>query len=205
MMGLLTAPDAIAFTAAIVLMLAIGLVEALGLGASGFDLDLGIDLDHGGLLGWLGFGRVPLLVMLVAFLAAFGMLGLIGQQIALEWRGATLPPLVAIPVATLAALPVTALLGRVLARIMPHDETTAFELDDLVGRAGTITLGRAAAGSPARTRVADPHGQVHHVLVEPNDPAAVLEEGDTVRLVRREGQVFRAILHSTPRFENWID
>ncbi len=64
---------------------------------------------------------------------------------------------------------------------------------------------RAAAGSPARTRVADPHGQVHHVLVEPNDPAATLEEGDTVRLVRREGHVFRAILHSTPRFENWID
>ena len=54
MLGVLTAPEAIAFSAALVLMMAIGLVEALGLGASGFDADLGIDLDHGGLLGWLG-------------------------------------------------------------------------------------------------------------------------------------------------------
>ena len=82
---------------------------------------------------------------------------------------------------------------------------TAFEIDDLVGRAGTITVGRAALGSPARTRVLDPHGQAHHVLVEPNDPSQTFAEGDTVLLVRREGAGFRAILHDTPRFSDWID
>ncbi len=201
MLGWLVAPEAMVFSAALVLMLAIGLIEALGLGASGADLDL--DLDSG-LLDWLGVGRVPLLILLVAFLAAFGGLGLAGQQAALALTGALAPVWIAIPAALVAALPATALLARGLARVMPHDETTAYEIDDLVGRAGTITVGRAREGSPARTRVIDPHGQPHHVLVEPNDPAAIFEEGDTVLLVRREGTRFRAILHTSPRLTDWM-
>lgn len=202
MLDLLAAPEAVAFTAALVLMAAIGLIEALGLGASGFDLHL--DLDSGP-LDWLGVGRVPLLVVLVAFLAAFGGLGLAGQQAWLATTGQLLPFYLAVPAALVAALPATALLARGLARVMPHDETTAYALDDLVGRAGTITVGRAREGSPARTRVVDPHGQPHHVLVEPNDPVAVLEEGDTVLLVRREGGHFRAILHDSPRLSSWMN
>lgn len=198
MLDLLTAPDAIVFSAALLLMLLIGLVEAVGLGAGGIDLDL-----DAGPLDWLGVGKVPLLVVLVAFLAAFGGLGLAGQQVATAVAGAPLPALIAIPAALVAALPVTALLARVLARVMPHDETTAYELDDLVGRPATITVGRAAADSPARARTVDPHGQAHHVLVEPNDPAATFQEGDTVLLVRREGSSFRAIFHTAPRYTDW--
>lgn len=202
MLQLLVAPEAVVFTAALVLMLAIGAIEALGLGASGLGLDL--DLDSG-LLDWLGVGRVPLLILLVAFLAAFGAIGLAGQQALLALTGRLASPLIATPAAFAVALPATAVLARVLARVMPRDETTAFEIDDLVGRAGTITVGRAALGSPARTRVLDPHGQAHHVLVEPNDPSQIFAEGDTVLLVRREGAGFRAILHDTPRFSDWID
>lgn len=201
MLELLTAPQAVVFTAALVLMAAIGVIEALGLGASGVHLDL--DLDSG-LLDWLGVGRVPLLVLLVAFLAAFGGLGLAGQQAMLAATGHLLPTYFAIPGALVASLPLTALLARGLARVMPRDETTAFEVDDLVGRAGVITVGRAREGSPARTRVVDPFGQAHHVLVEPNDPAAIFEEGDTVLLVRREGAQFRAILHDSPRLSSWM-
>jgi hypothetical protein len=200
MMDLLIAPEAVVFTAAWVLMLAIGAIEALGLGGGDFDLDL-----DSGLFDWLGVGRVPVLVLLVAFLAAFGSVGLAGQQTALEWTGALLSPWIAIPAALVVALPLTAGLSRILAKVIPQDETTAFEIDDLVGRAGIITVGRAASGSPARTRVVDPHGQAHHVLVEPNDPADSFVEGDTVLLVRREGIGFRAILHSSPRFSNWMD
>jgi len=203
MWSLLTAPDTIVFSAALVLMLAIGVIEALGLGVSGLDLDVGA--DHDGWLGWLGVGGVPFLVILVAFLTAFGIIGLAGQQVATALVGYTVPSLAAIPAATLAALPVTALLGRGLARIMPHDHTTAVDLDELIGRAGMVTVGRASSGSPARARILDPHGQPHHVLVEPNDPAMTFDEGESIRLVRRVGDRFCAISNDTPRFSNWID
>lgn len=205
MLELLTAPEAVAFTAALALMLLIGLVEALGLGASGFDVDLGADVEHAGLLGWLGVGRVPLLVVLIAFLAAFGVIGLAAQQIATGLTGQPVGAVLAIPAAAVAALPVTALLGRGLARVMPHDETTAYDVADLAGRPATIIVGVAREGSPARARVLDPHGQAHHVLVEPNDAATTFAEGDVVLLVRREGSVFRAITHERPNFSSWID
>lgn len=198
---LLIAPQAVVFTAALALMLAIGAIEALGLGASGVDVDL--DLDSG-LLDWLGVGHVPLLILLVAFLACFGIVGLTGQHVAEAVTGALLPAWMAVPGALLLALPLTAGLGRVLARVMPRDETTAFDVDDLVGRQGVVTVGRATANNPARTRVIDPHGQPHHVLVEPDDPAAAFEEGDTVLLVRREGPAFRAIIYASPRFNDWM-
>ncbi|WP_242414789.1 OB-fold-containig protein [Sphingomonas panni] len=202
MMEHFIAPEAVVFTAAWVLMLLIGMIEAVGLGSSGLDLDL--DLDSG-LLDWLGVGRVPLLVLLVAFLAVFGGVGLAGQQVAQAMTGALLSPWIAIPAALVVALPLTSAVARLLARLLPRDETTAFEVDDLVGRTGIVTVGRAAAGSPARTRVLDPHGQPHHVLVEPNDSADSFVEGDTVLLVRREGSSFRAILHSSPRLTDWME
>lgn len=202
MLEWLVAPGTIAFSAALVLMMLIGALEAVGLGTSGVDLDLDTD---GGLLDWLGVGQVPLLALLVAFLAGFGGLGLAGQQAALMLTGTLLSPWIAVPAALVAAVPATALLARGLARVLPRDETTAVDVEDLVGRAGTITVGRARAGSPARTRVLDPHGQPHHVLVEPNDPAQILEEGDTVLLVRREGERFRAILHASPRLTDWMN
>lgn len=202
MTSLLVAPEGIFFSAALLLMLAIGLIEAIGLGASGWGVDLGADLDHGP-LGWLGIGQVPLLILLVTFLAVFGAVGLAGQHIAQLLTGAPLAPLVAVPAALVAALPVTSFASRGLARIMPRDESSAIDVEDLVGRTATITLGRAAKGSPARARVVDVHGQTHHVLAEPDNSGAVFEAGDEILLVRRDGNHFRAIFYDRPSLSDW--
>ena len=100
---------------------------------------------------------------------------------------------IAAPAAAAAALPLTGLGARGLARIMPGDETTAISLDSLVGRRGTITIGTARRGSPAQARVADIHGQVHYVMVEPYDDDHSIGEGETVRLDRRDGNIFIAV------------
>ncbi|HYJ83528.1 MAG TPA: YqiJ family protein [Allosphingosinicella sp.] len=189
MLEILAAPANLPFSVALLLMLMIGVVEALGLGASAVHLDAHADLDGGGdLLGWLGVGRVPLLMLLVVFLAFFGLVGLAVQQLA-----GPLPLWIAAPAAAAAALPLTGLGARGLARIMPGDETTAVSLDSLVGRRGTITIGTARRGSPAQARVRDVHGQVHYVMVEPYDDNHALGEGETVRLDRREGNIFIAL------------
>ncbi|HYD39115.1 MAG TPA: OB-fold-containig protein, partial [Allosphingosinicella sp.] len=140
------------------------------------------------LLGWLGVGRVPLLMLIVVFLALFGLVGLAIQQLA-----GPLPLWIATPAAAAAALPLTGFGARGLARIMPGDETTAVSLDSLVGRRGTITIGTARRGSPAQARVRDVHGQVHYVMVEPYDDGHAIGEGETVRLDSREGNIFIAV------------
>lgn len=195
MLALLFAPDAVIFTAALLLMLAIGGIAALGLGVDGPDLDL--DLDAGP-LDWLGLGRLPLIIWLALFLAAFGGLGLLLQQAATAVTGAPLSAWLAAPLTLAVALPATAGAARLLAPVLPRDETTAVELDALVGLSGVVTVGRAAPGSPARTRVLDPHGQAHHVLVEPYEPDVTFGEGDAVLLVRRSGAGFQAVLRDHP-------
>lgn len=189
MLEILAAPANLPFSVALLLMIMIGAVEALGLGASAFHVDADVDLDGGGdLLAWLGVGRVPLLMLLVVFLAFFGLVGLAVQQLA-----GPLSLWIAAPAATAAALPLTGLGARGLARIMPGDETTAVGLDELVGRRGTITIGTARRGSPAQARVHDMHGQVHYVMVEPYDDDHIYGEGETVRLDRRDGNIFIAL------------
>lgn len=201
MLAFLSAFENIAFAAALALMLLIGLVEAVGLGVGSADFDVGS--AHDGLLTWLGVGRVPLLILLVAFLASFGLIGLAGQQIMLAATGSLLPGMIAIPAATAAALPATSALSRLLSRIMPRDETSAIPIDSLVGLVGTIVIGRAARGSPAKAQVRDPYGQAHYVMAEPDNPDQVFNQGDSVLLVRRQANVFRAIAHDDHRISNW--
>lgn len=200
MLEIIAAPANWPFSVALLIMLMIGAVEALGLGASAVHVDVHADLDGGGdLLGWLGIGRVPLLMLLVVFLAFFGLAGLAIQQFA-----GPLDLWIAVPAAAAAALPLTGLGGRGLARIMPRDETTAIGLDELVGRRGTITIGTARRGSPAQARVRDMHGQVHYVMVEPYDDSQAIGEGETVRLDRRDGNIFIALAR-TERIESSFD
>jgi len=194
----LSAPENVVFVSALVLMLMLGIVQAVGVVGDA-------DFDAPDWLGWLGFGRVPLLVVIVLLLASFGLIGLIGQQLARDLSGALLPAWIAMLGAGALALPVTALGARLLAPILPQDHTTAIDVEDLVGSAATILTGRATTGSPARARVDDWHGQAHYLMVEPDNAGQVFEEGERVLLVRREGDVFRAIAygdHHLPKLGN---
>lgn len=191
MAAFLFATENIVFVSAIVLMLLIGAVQAIGI-AGDFDLDIHGDAD---LPGWLGLGRLPLLMLLAIFLALFGMIGLIGQHLLLDFAGAMLSPLIAAPAAFLASLPLTGFAARSLAPLLPRDQSSAVPLDALTGSFARIVTGVARSGSPARARVEDVYGQAHYVMVEPDNAGQTLEEGETILLVRREEHVFRAISH----------
>lgn len=193
MLATLAAPENMVFAAALALMLLIGAVEAVGLGAGSFGAELPVDADGGDLLGWLGVGRVPLLVVLIAFLAIFGLVGIAGQQVTTALTGSALSPWIAAPAAALAALPLTSLAGRGLARVLPRDETSAVELDELLGRSAVIVTGEARYGHPARARAEDRFGQAHYIMVEPDRPGPTFREGEAVLLARQEGHLFRAI------------
>jgi len=192
--------EAMVFTVALVLMLMIGVVEAIGLGGSAIGLDADADIQsHGALLDWLGFGRLPLLMLIVVFLCLFGVIGLAGQQLLKAFTGHFLSPWLAAPAAALAALPPTGLLARALARILPRDETTAIDVDELVGLRAVIVTGEARPGYPARARVRDRFGLDHYVMAEPDNDGHRFAEGESIILVRRHDQVFRAISEGRSR------
>ncbi len=192
MLDFLLASQNTPFAAAIVLMLLIGGLQAAGLGDLDTDSDLG-DAASDGLLALLGLGRLPLLLWLALFLMIFGVIGYAGQQFWQALTGSLASAWLAGPVAAAVSLPLTGAGSRLLARIMPQDETTAVAVDSLVGRFATIQTGTARPGSPARARVTDVHGHPHYVMVEPDNADQILHEGEEILLVRREGETFKAI------------
>ncbi|SDK45733.1 YqiJ family protein [Microbulbifer yueqingensis] len=196
------------FTAALVLMLMIAVMEGvmtlIGVGISDLldnllpDFDLNADMPDstgGGLtrlLGWLRFGEVPALILLVAFLVGFGVTGLLVQMFAESLFGFLLPAwLVAIPVFLL-ALPQVRAVGNFLRRFAVGDETEAVGRSSFVGRVAVITIGEAAAGSPAEARFSDEFGTIHYVMVEP-DGDEIFSQGEQVLLVEERGARFRVI------------
>lgn len=218
-MTFLLADANLVFTAALGVVLVITLLEVVttvfGASLSGLvdsilpdlsfdvdvDVDAGADIDAAqgasgpvaGFLGWLCVGKVPALVLLVAFLTGFGAAGLVVQSLVAQATGALLPGWFAAVPALAVALPVTRYLGLGLARIFPEHETYAVSANSFVGRSAVITLGTAAAGQPAEARLRDEHGSTHYVRVEPLDPDDRFPTGTEVVLRRREGSVFRAV------------
>lgn len=186
------------FAIAMGLMFLLLVLQVIGVGDLGadaeFDADAGADPTSAGIGGaittLLGLGKVPLFVWLIVFLLAFAVIGISVQAFAADLTGSPLYAWLAALIAGGSSIPATALLVRPVGRLLPQDETSVVGLDSLVGRRGQVTEGRAEKGSPARARVRDRHGHAHYVMVEPHEDASVINAGDNVLLVRREGQTF---------------
>lgn len=149
-------------------------------------------------LGWLRIGQVPVLMLIVVFLTGFGLIGLGIQSLSQGVLGFYWPASLAAIFAFVLSLPVVRLCGRVLAKIMPKDETDAVPMESLVGLVATITIGKASAGRPAEAKVRDVHGTTHYLMVEPDDPAESFNAGEPVLLIRLDGHRFKAITNPNP-------
>jgi hypothetical protein len=200
------APELWLFSLAVALLIGVAVAEAVALliGASPLHW-LGGDMPDApgnipdGPLGWLHFGRLPLLVILVLFLATFALAGFAVQFTARGITSVFLPLPAAAAIAGVGAVFGVRVLGGALARIMPKDETTAVSDASLVGRVGSVVIGTARAGKPAQARVRDQHGTQHYVMVEPEEPDQALEAGANVLLVRHlSGRRYHAIPNPKP-------
>lgn len=218
MLDFVTASSNLPFTVAMVMMLILVVVElagfVFGFGLSGmldgfFDFDMaeadGSELVTASLLdrftGWLHFGKVPVLILFAVFLVSFGIAGYVLQGTLWAFTGTLLPAWIAAPLVLPVTIPAIRVFGGVLARVLPRDETQSVSQAGLVGRMATIVLGTAATGSPAQAKVRDTFGQMHYVMLEPDDDAERFVAGDVVLLVSHSGATYRAIRDNNPALQ----
>lgn len=210
-MGLFLAPESAPYLIATLVMLSIAALEGVallvGMSAShwldslfahhdGGDID-GVTADSW--LGWLHVGRVPLLVLIVVFLASFAVLGFAANIVVHALFGYFIPAVVGAPLALLASLPVVRVTGRVLGRVLPKDQSSAVSLDSLVGRIAVVMGGNAKMGYPAQAKVTTEHGQAIYVLVEPDHADTTFGASEQVLLVKRlSGKKFHGIRNPKP-------
>jgi hypothetical protein len=197
------------FTAAAFLMLLIAIVEGIAM-LVGANLSETLqqalpdpwDDVHGPfekLLGWLYVGRVPVLILLVLFLAGFALTGFALNILTHRFFGTWVPTLISVPVAFLATLPFVRVIAAGLSRLIPTDQTFAVSFDSLVGRVGTIVTGTARVGYPAQAKVPNEHGQMLYVMVEPEADGMTFQSGERVLLTKQiSGSRFAAVVNPWP-------
>ena len=209
LMAFMSADQNSLFTMALVLMVMIAVLEGIstliGMGISELlesmlpDLDFDMataDAPHSTLsklLGWINFGKVPLLIIIVCFLTAFSVVGYLLQYFSLSLSTVLLPQLIAVPIAFVIAMPFVRLFTSVLEKIMPRDESSALKEESFIGAMVTITLGTAKKGAPAEAKLTDVHGQTHYFMVQPEDEETEFEQGSSVLLLRPSSNGFYAI------------
>jgi Protein of unknown function (DUF1449) len=204
-------PQTWPFTVATVLLLLIAILEGLALllGASVSEWLHGM-VDHPDApdapdaaldraLGWLHVGRVPLLVLLVLFLASFALTGFALNMVVKRIFGLWLTPWVSVPLAFVATVSIVRSLGNVLARIVPREQSFAVTFDSLIGLVATVVNGTARQGYPAQAKVVSQHGQTLYVMVEPDEAGVTFQNGSSVLLVRQlAGNRFTGIDNPRP-------
>jgi hypothetical protein len=205
-MNLFTSPETLPFGVAVALIVAIALLEGLGmlvaLSPSNVIDDL---LPHAvpesgmdRVLGWLHLGRVPALVLLLLFLLGYALFGYALQKVAFNLLGGFLPAWLAGLLAVPPGLATVRGLGSLVAHIIPRDESSAVSEQSLVGRAGVISGGQARRGLAAQARVRDAFGRTHYLMVEPDLDDEVFEEGAQILIVRKAGAFYRCIANPHP-------
>ncbi len=205
---LLLHPQVWPFSLLLLLFLAAALLEIImvftGVGADyGIDLSVDIELpdvtNHGGLLDWLGLGRVPFIVSFAAFLLCAGIIGLFGQTLQLELLGVALPWPLAMAGAVALALPPVRLLNFSLGRVWPKDvETSVVSTDSFVGHEAEVVLGTITSEEPGQIRLRDTNGTTHHAMAYADRLAETYRQGDLVLIVGRRGAFYTVILHPNP-------
>ncbi|MBV7258732.1 OB-fold-containig protein [Erythrobacter crassostreae] len=208
---ILLEPHNLPFAASLIALFIIAALQIIGVGdlfegADDIEIEIDADVADGleasgfldGVSSVLGLGRVPFLIWLSSLLFVFTTTGVFGQWIISSLTGSPLSAGFAGLLAAGAALPLNGLAVRPIEKALPKDETTAVGLQSLVRRDAVIQTGTARSDSPARAQVKDAFGHPHFVMVEPHDPQAELIEGETVLLVRREGELFFGVRYESP-------
>ncbi|NHK27011.1 YqiJ family protein [Parvularcula flava] len=149
------------------------------------------------LLGWLCVGKVPVLVLLIIFLTAFGLAGFVIQGLQMALLGMAIPSFLAAIPAFFAAMPVTRYAGLGFAMMIPKEQTEAVSQKLFIGKVATIVRGIAAKGSPAEAKLKDSFGQSHYILVEPDLDGETFSQADEIVIVRQSGSIYQAIRNTS--------
>jgi len=206
------------FSTALIIMIMISILEGIttliGLGVSelletllpDFDMDISTpDAPQSiltKLLGWINFGKVPVLIIFVCFLSAFGVVGYSLQYLAYTLTSNLWPQFLMVPAAFIISLPFVRIFTNTMQKVMPRDESSALSEESFIGHMATITLGEASLNSPAEGKVTDQHGQTHYFMIQPETENERFNQGEQVLLSKPSHNGFFAIKNTNTALQN---
>jgi len=174
------------------------------------DLDAESDVSFAAVLGWLGIGKAPLLLLLATDFSLIGLVGWILNVILGEAIGQP-PNGFWVSVVAIAALVIALMVGKLLAQpigkaFASFGEDTSS--DRLIGCLGTVTSAVIPPQAEARIGQVDvidaARNRVSINAMLPEWAAIAPRLGDQVLVVDRLSQIYLVILKDSPDQDSWL-
>lgn len=164
----------------------------------GLDNEIDADVEIEGnfitkYIAWIKVKNVPMLILVIVFLASFSITGFVGQSALVRFFDFVLPTWASILGFGLAAVPGYYWVSKFLGEKLFKEETSAVSEKTFLGQTAEINMGTAKLGLPAEAKLKDQYGQLHYFLVEPETDGEEFEQGTKVQLIRKENNSFKAI------------
>ncbi len=141
---------------------------------------------------WLLVREIPLLMVVLSFLAGFGTSGLVLQLAANQVLDQPLPLLLMLVPAALLGLGAVRMLALAFQK-MRLVHTTALEPEAFIGQLATLSSPEARQGYSGSASFVDKYGHTHYVMVEPASPDETFSQGDKVVLeLKASSSLYRA-------------
>jgi len=131
------------------------------------------------LITWLGFGRVPVSIVLMVLMLTWGTAGFVANA-ALESKG-PLAALISVPIAAVISILITRLVVMFIVRYLPLYETTARRRHALLGCAGEAIF--VIDHKFGMVSVRDETGELFQVACRVNEQSEPIAKGAKVQLV----------------------
>jgi len=167
----------------------------VGIGDAG-EIDVDVEIQDNFItkyIAWIKVKNVPLLILCVVFMASFSTVGYVGQSAATRFLGDPIQTWIAVIVSFLISIPLYRSISKFLGQKIFKEETTAISEKTFVGKVIEINTGTARTGLPAEGKYKDKYGQLHYLMVEPEDESDVFEQGSYVKLTKLENSIFKAV------------
>lgn len=149
-------------------------------------------------LGYLHWGKVPMIVILAALSGLFALTGYGLQGLAASVIGGLLPGWLASIPAAIGAVVGAHLCVSPIARLMPKDSGDAPTHRDMMGLVGLVTLGPVASDSAGEARVRDLRGRDHFVPIRAEAPGGSIPTGDEIVITGRVDGFYTVARTSAP-------
>ena len=168
---------------AISFVLLIGLLEIFAL-ICGHMLSGALDahLDHYDSITTAHISQA--LVVLCLLAGFFGLIGILLQHACVTLWQSPLPNLFVVPVSLLFTIIAVHYTGKVVAPWIPRDHSSAITEEEYVGSMALITGHQATSGNPCEGKLTDQFGQIHYLLLEPEE-GKTFTKGDKVLIICR--------------------
>ncbi|MCJ8327678.1 MAG: YqiJ family protein [Campylobacterales bacterium] len=141
---------------------------------------------------WIKIKQVPVIILFIIFLTAFGLVGLFFQFLSFTLLNNLLSQWIIFLPVFIVSVYFLRISAVFISKVLPKDNTSSISEDDLIGHIAIITLGKASKGYPAEAKVKDSHGQTHYLMIEPEYEGIVFLQGEKVLILGKIKTYFYA-------------